>query len=453
MAAGHGTRMRSQTPKVLHPVCGQPMLLWTVAAARDAGADQVVVVVRPGEGVEEALPEGVIAVPQTTGEGTGAAVLAAREHIDPGSTLVILSGDHPLVSSDTVADLLATHDEQAASATLLTTDLLDPSGYGRIVRDSNGNVARIIETKYADQVDAADLAIREINMGTYAFNAGELYEALTTITEEQGEIYLTGVFEAFRKEGKTIAAHPTEDVLAAQGVNNRRDLMEVERHARRRIIDRHALNGVTFHNPDTITVDARVEIGQDTTIEPGTNIRGSTKIGSGCTIGPHTTLIDAELGNDVQALHAFLTTCLVGDDVSIGPFAYLRPGTRIANGAKIGTYVEVKNSTIGEGTKIPHLSYIGDADIGDNSNIAAGNITANYHRGKKSRTTIGNSVKTGVDTAFVAPVDVGDGAYTAAGSVITDDVPPGALAIARPDQQNIEGYAERVEKESGDGKS
>src|SRR5436190_602081 len=382
MAAGHGTRMHSRTPKVLHPVCGRPMLHWTIAAAQEADAAKVVVVVRPGEGVEDALPENVTVAPQTSGEGTGAAVLAARDHVEP-----------------------------------------------------------------------AHLAIREINIGAYAFDADALFDALEKVQEEQGERYLTGVFEVFRRGGRHISAHRTEDVLAAQGVNNRRDLMEVERHARRRIIDAHALNGVTFTLPDTVAIDAAVEIGADTTIEPGTVLRGSTSIGSGCTIGPSSTLIDAELGDRVLAAHAYMTTCLVGDDVSIGPFAYLRPGTRIANGAKIGTYVEVKNSTIGERTKVPHLSYLGDADVGADSNIAAGNITANYHRGTKSRTTIGDGVKTGVDTSFVAPVDVGDGAYTAAGSVITDDVPPGALAIARPDQQNIEGYAERVESESRDGKS
>ena len=445
--------MHSRTPKVLHPVCGRPMLHWTIAAAQEADAAKVVVVVRPGEGVEDALPDNVTVAPQTSGEGTGAAVLAAREHVERGTTVLILSGDHPLVSAETVRSLAEAHHHANAVATLLTTDLIDPAGYGRIVRDREGHVERIVETKYADAVDPTDLAIREINIGAYAFNADALFDALEKVQEEQGERYLTGVFEVFRRGGRHISAHRTEDVLAAQGVNNRRDLMEVERHARRRIIDAHALNGVTFTLPDTVAIDAAVEIGADTTIEPGTVLRGSTSIGSGCTIGPSSTLIDAELGDRVLAAHAYMTTCLVGDDVSIGPFAYLRPGTRIANGAKIGTYVEVKNSNVGAGTKIPHLSYIGDADIGEEANIAAGNITANYHRGTKSRTTIGDDVKTGVDTSFVAPVDVGDGAYTAAGSVITDDVPPGALAIARPDQQNIEGYAERVETESRDGKS
>jgi bifunctional UDP-N-acetylglucosamine pyrophosphorylase / glucosamine-1-phosphate N-acetyltransferase len=428
------------------------MLLWTIAAAQDAGAERVVVVVRPGEGVEDALPEGVVAAPQTTGEGTGAAVLAAREHVEPGSTVVILSGDHPLVSAGTVEQLVAAHDDANAAATLLTTDQLDPDAYGRIVRDADGNVERIVETKNPDSVAPEHLAIREINLGAYAFDADALFTALDTVGEEQGEIYLTAVFEVFRRDGKTVAPHRTDDVLAAQGVNNRKDLMEVERHARARIIETHALNGVSFTLPDTVAIDAAVEIGEDTVIEPGTILRGSTSIGSGCTIGPNSTLIDAEIGDRVTAINAYITTALVGNDVSIGPFSYLRPGTKLADGVKIGSYVEVKNSTVGAGTKIPHLSYIGDADIGEGSNIAAGNITANYHRGVKSRTKIGNSVMTGVDTAFVAPVDVGDGAYTAAGSVITEDVPPGALAVARPDQKNVEGYAERLEKESGDGK-
>lgn len=430
------------------------MLHWAIATAQDAGAGKVVVVLRPDEGVEEALPGGVVAAPQTTGEGTGAAVLAAREHVERGETVVILSGDHPLTSADTVRSLVEQHESQNAAATLLTTDLLDPGAYGRIVRDDAGNVERIVETKYPGQVDPAHLAIREINLGAYAFDSGALFEALDNVSEEQGEIYLTAVFEIFRSDGRTVAAHRTEDVLAAQGVNNRRDLIEVERIARRRIIEQHALGGVAFPNPDTVIVDVHVEIGEDTVIEPGSVLRGSTVIGSGCTIGPNSTLIDAELGDNVSALHSYITTAQVEDDVAIGPFSYLRPGSHIKRGAKIGTFVEVKNSNIGEGTKVPHLSYIGDADIGAGSNIAAGNITANYHAGKKtkSRTTIGDGVKTGVDTMFVAPVDVGDGAYTAAGSVITEDVPPGALAVARPEQKNVEGYAERLEKESGDGK-
>ena len=430
------------------------MLHWAIAAAREAGAAKVIAVIRPGEGVEDALPDGVIAAPQTTGEGTGAAVQAARQHVDPGQTVVIMSGDHPLTSVETMRGLVAAHEQEQAAATLLTTDLLDPAAYGRVVRGPDGSVERIVETKYPDQVDPAHLAIREINLGAYAFDGDALYAALDKVGQEHGEVYLTGVFEVFRREGKPVAAYRTDDVLAAQGINTRKDLMEVERIARMRLIEQHALGGVSFPNPETVVVEVDVQIGEDTVIEPGCVLRGGTSIGKGCTIGPNSTLIDADIGDRVTALHAFITSAVVGDDVSIGPFAYLRPGTRIANGAKIGTYVEVKNSNVGEGTKVPHLSYIGDADIGADSNIAAGNITANYHAGRKtkSRTTIGEGVKTGVDTMFVAPVDVGDGAYTAAGSVITDDVPPGALAVARAEQKNVEGYAERLKQESGDGR-
>src|SRR3954467_407238 len=281
MAAGHGTRMRSQTPKVLHPVCGRPMLHWTIATAQDAGAGRVVVVVRPDEGVEQALPDGVIAAPQTPGEGTGAAVLAAREHVEPGQTVVILSGDHPLVSVETVRGLVETHERQEAAATLLTTDLLDPGAYGRVVRDDQGHVQRIVETKYPDQVDPAHLAIREINLGTYAFDADAMFAALDGVGEENGEIYLTGVFETFRNDGRTVAAHRTVDVDAARGINNRNDLIEVERIARRRIIEQHAVNAAAFPNPENVVVEVHVEIGQDTVIEPGCVLRGSTSIGSG----------------------------------------------------------------------------------------------------------------------------------------------------------------------------
>src|SRR4051794_35949604 len=379
MAAGHGTRMRSQTPKVLPPVCGRPMLHWTIATAQDAGAGRVVVVVRPDEGVEQALPDGVIAAPQTTGEGTGAAVLAAREHVEPGQTVVVLSGDHPLVSAETVRNLVETHERQQAAATLLTTDLLDPGAYGRIVRDDQDHVRRIEETKPPDQVAPADLAIREINLGTYAFDGDAMFTALDRVPPQNGEIYLTGVFETFRNDGRAVAAHRTEDVYAAQGVNNRKDLIEVERIARQRIIERHALNGVSFPNPETVVVDVHVEIGEDTVIEPGSVLRGSTAIGSGCTIGPNTTLIDAELGDDVTALNSYITTAKLGNGTNVGPFAYIRPGTELADKVKVGSFVEVKNSNVGAGTKIPHLSYIGDADIGSDSNIAPGNITANYH--------------------------------------------------------------------------
>jgi bifunctional UDP-N-acetylglucosamine pyrophosphorylase/glucosamine-1-phosphate N-acetyltransferase len=448
MAAGHGTRMRSALPKVLHPVCGKPMIHWVIDAARRAGAGRIICVTRPGEGVEEALPDGVEAAPQTSGEGTGSAVLAARDGITPDTTVVVLSGDHPLISADLISALVKRHDDDRAAATLLTTDRIDPSGYGRIVRASDGSVERIVETKYPDQVPADELGIREINIGTYAFTASDLFGALDKVGETGGERYLTGVFPLIGQNGGRITAELTDDILSSIGVNTRGDLMEVERHLTSRLIEEHALNGVTFVSPQTITIEADVEIGEDTIIGPGVTIHAGTKIGKGCEIGPHTTLINARLANEVWVAHSYLVDCEVEDGARIGPFAYLRPGTVVREGAKIGTFVEVKNSDIGRGTKVPHLTYLGDADVGEQTNIGAGNITANYDGRKKHRTKIGNRVKTSVDTSFVAPVSVGDDAYTGAGSVITDDVPDGALGIARARQTNVDGYAQRKEQEA-----
>ncbi|MBX5470143.1 MAG: bifunctional UDP-N-acetylglucosamine diphosphorylase/glucosamine-1-phosphate N-acetyltransferase GlmU [Thermoleophilaceae bacterium] len=444
MAAGRGTRMHSSLPKVLHPVCGRPMVHWVIEAARSAGAGRIVCVVRPGEGVAEQLPEGVVAAEQTDGEGTGSAVLAAREAVGDAGTLVVLSGDHPLVSGELIADLVRTHESDGAAATMLTTEDLDPTGYGRIVRAADGSVERIVETKHADGVPPEELAIREINIGAYAFEAAELFPALAAVGLEHGERYLTGVFPLLRERGRRISAHRTTDVSSAMGVNTRADLMAVQEALQRRLVEAHARRGVTFEQPATALVEADVEIGRDTVIGPGVTLRSGTRIGEGCRIGPHTTVVGARIGNGVTAIQAYILDCEVADGVTIGPFAYLRPGTVVREGAKIGTYVEVKNSTIGAGTKVPHLSYLGDADVGAGANIAAGNITANYHAGRKTRTRIGDRVHTGVHTSFVAPVGVGDDAYTGAGSVITEDVPRGALGIARAEQRNVEGYAERI---------
>jgi bifunctional UDP-N-acetylglucosamine pyrophosphorylase / glucosamine-1-phosphate N-acetyltransferase len=448
MAAGHGTRMRSSVPKVLHPLCGRPMLHWVIEAARGAGAARIVCITRPGDGVAEQLPEGVESVAQTGGEGTGAAVLAAREHIGEAGSVVVLSGDHPLVSAELIGDLVAEHERERAAATLLTTRELDPEGYGRIVRAPDGSFERIVETKHVNGLSPEELAIREINIGAYAFEAGDLFAALDRVGNGAGdERYLTGVFPVMRERGRPVVTHTTRDTLSALGVNTRADLMEAERHARARLIKVHALAGVTFTLPDTVAIDAGVEIGEDTTVGPGVTLQDGTRIGRGCDVGAHSTLIAARLGDGVSVAHSHLLECEVEDRASIGPFAYLRPGASIGEGAKIGAFVEVKNSRVGAGAKVPHLSYIGDADIGEEANIAAGNITANYDGRRKHRTVIGKRVKTGVDTSFVAPVHVGDEAYTGAGSVITDDVPPGSLGIARARQENVEGYAERVEKE------
>ncbi|HYJ00124.1 MAG TPA: bifunctional UDP-N-acetylglucosamine diphosphorylase/glucosamine-1-phosphate N-acetyltransferase GlmU [Thermoleophilaceae bacterium] len=449
MAAGKGTRMRSALPKVLHPVCGRPMVEWVIGAARAAGASDVVCVTRPGDGVAEGLPDDVTVAEQTTGEGTGAAVLAARESIAPGATVAILSGDHPLVSAELIGELIATHERESATATILTTDSLDPTGYGRIVRAPDGSVERIVETKYTEGLSAEELALPEINLGSYAFNAGALFAALDEVGVEGGEVYLTGVFPLLRDAGKRVASHLTGDVSSAMGVNSRADLMAVERLAQQRILERHALAGVSFAAPDTVHIEADVEIGADTTIGPGVTLRGATAIGAGCEIGPQTTIADSSLADGASCVHSFLTEARVEAGASVGPFAYLRPGAHIGAGAKIGTFVEVKNSEIGAGAKVPHLSYLGDADVGEGANVAAGNITANYDGFAKHRTKIGSEVRTGVNASFVAPVTVGDGAYIGAGSVISEDVPPGALGISRPEQKNVDGYTERMKRERG----
>jgi bifunctional UDP-N-acetylglucosamine pyrophosphorylase / glucosamine-1-phosphate N-acetyltransferase len=444
MAAGQGTRMRSSLPKVLHPVCGLPMLEWVVGAARAAGAGRVVCIVRPGSGVAEALPDGVAVAEQVEGEGTGAAILAARAHVEPGATVVVLSGDHPLISSELVAELVATHRDHGAAATLLTTEDLDPTGYGRIVRGADGSVERIVETKDPTGVAPDVLGIREVNMGTYAFDGDALLAALDAVGETAGERYLTGVFPILRERGLRIAAHPTRDLSSALGVNSRADLVAVERIARARLVDAHARAGVRFVAPETVALDAGVEIGPDATIEVGATLRGATRIGAGATVGPHATLIDARVGDGAVVLHSYLQDCEIRARARVGPFAYVRPGTVVEDGAKVGTFVEVKNSTIGRGAKVPHLSYVGDTDVGAGANLGAGNITANYDGARKHRTWIGPNAKTGVHTSFVAPVRVGAGAYTAAGSTITRDVPDGALGVARARQHNIEGYAKRA---------
>jgi bifunctional UDP-N-acetylglucosamine pyrophosphorylase/glucosamine-1-phosphate N-acetyltransferase len=449
MAAGKGTRMRSALPKVLHPICGRPMVQWVIDAARTAGASEVVCVTRPGDGVAEGLPADVTVAEQVAGEGTGAAVLAARHAVAPGSQVMILSGDQPLISAELLRELVATHAAAAAAATLLTTDGLDPTGYGRIVRGGDGAVERIVETKDPGGVPADELAIREINLGTYVFDSASLYAALDAVGLEGGETYLTGVFPRLREQGRTVAAHITDDLASALGVNSRIDLMDAERLAQRRILERHALAGVSFLAPDSTRVEAGVEIGGDTTIGPGVTLRGDTRIGAGCEIGPQTTIADSSLAEGVVCLHSFVTGARIDAGGAVGPFAYLRPGAHIGEGAKIGTFVEVKNSEIGAGAKVPHLSYLGDADVGDGANVAAGNITANYDGFHKHRTKIGAGARTGVNSSFVAPVTVGDGAYIGAGSVISEDVPPGALGISRPEQRNVDGYTERIEKERG----
>jgi bifunctional UDP-N-acetylglucosamine pyrophosphorylase/glucosamine-1-phosphate N-acetyltransferase len=437
LAAGQGTRMRSRTPKVLHELCGLPMVLWPVRAALAAGAGRVVVVDSPARALEQVLPDGVELAVQPVPDGTGGAVAAAMAHVDAAAAssgdgpVVVLSGDVPLLSAEAIEGLIAAHEHSGAAATMVTSIVEDPSGYGRVVRDDAGAVQRVVETKGSGDATAAEQQIREVNAGIYAFDAGALRETLPRLSAEnaQGELYLPQALDLLRGDGRTIAAHVLDDPTLMLGVNDRVALAQARGLAQAAIHRAHMLAGVDIVDPRATAIDVDVRIGQDTTIEPFTTIKGRTRIGSGCTIK-----------------HSYLVDCLLEDGVTVGPFAYLRPDATLRKGSKAGTFVEVKNSDIGAAAKVPHLSYIGDADVGEGTNLGAGTITANYDGQAKHRTTIGKRVHGGVDTSFVAPVTVGDDAYTAAGSVVTDDVPDGALAVARAKQRNVEGYSERRER-------
>jgi len=449
LAAGEGTRMRSALPKVLHPICGRPMILWPLLAARAAGAERVIVVDNPKRMLREHLPDDVGVAIQHEPRGTGDAVVAAAESIDPTAPVLVINGDMPLITGDAIAQFVRAHDDARAAATIASMELDDATGYGRVIRGADGRVERVVETKAAGDATAQELAIREVNAGLYLFDGGELLSALAQLDTDnaQGELYLPGVLPVLAAAGKTVQAHPLADADLALGVNDRVDLADVTRLAQRRIHEAHQRAGVTIVDPASTLIDATVEIGPDTTIEPATFLRGATSVGARCRIGPLTTILDSDLADGVTVLHSYLDRASAAHGVTIGPFAYLRPQAVLRENAKAGSFVEIKNSNIGAGSKVPHLSYVGDADVGEGTNLGAGTITANYDGRRKHRTTIGDRVRVSVDTAFVAPVTIGDDAYTAAGSVITDDVPPGALGVARQRQTNIEGYAERRREE------
>ena len=436
LAAGQGTRMRSKTPKVLHELCGLPMVLWPVRAALQAGAGRVIVVDSPRRALEQVLPQGVELAVQERPDGTGGATIAAMAELDggagleldPAAPIVILSGDVPLVGAEAIGELIEAHEAAAAAATMASTILADPAGYGRVVRDSSGAVERVVETKRHGDSTQAEREIHEVNTGIFVFAARALRQALPRLSADnaQGELYLPQVLDVLRADGASVAAHVVEDERLVLGVNDRAALARVRALAQAAIHERHMRAGVGIVDPATTVIDVDVEIGQDTVIEPFSTIRGQTRIGCECTVR-----------------HSYLVDCALEDGVSVGPFAYLRPGTVLRRGTRVGTFVEVKNSDVGPDARVPHLSYIGDADVGERTNLGAATITANYDGQAKHRTTVGRGVRTGVDTTLVAPVSVGDDAYTGAGSVITEDVPPGALGIARERQSNIEGYAER----------
>jgi bifunctional UDP-N-acetylglucosamine pyrophosphorylase / glucosamine-1-phosphate N-acetyltransferase len=444
LAAGLGTRMKSDVPKVLHEVCGRPMLSYVIDAALSVSPERVVVVTGPDQdAIAAILPVGCERAVQLERRGTGDAVRAGLEPLsDFDGHVMVLYGDVPLVHGDFVAGLFRRHLDADAAATLTTVRLPDPAHYGRIVRDVNERVARIVESKDAT---ADERAIDEINVGLYVFRSDALRPALQRLTSDnaQGELYLTDVVHLLIDAEHTVAAFESDDGDMCMGVNSRVELAAVNAAMRRRLVERLMLAGVTVEDPETTYVDWGVEVGRDTLLRAHTHLLGRTTVGAASEIGPGSFLRDAFVGDRARVTSSHLYECVIGSGCNVGPFAFIRPNTVLAEGAKAGTFVEIKNSRIGEGSKVPHLSYVGDAIVGRGSNIAAGNITANYDGFEKHATHIGDGVRTGSDTVIVAPVTIGDGAFTAAGSTITHDVPAGALAVAREKQTNVEGYAER----------
>ncbi len=426
------------------------MIGWVVAAARAAGAAKLVVVDAPGEPLRSELPDDVLSVIQEHARGTADALRAAHGEIDPQSTVVVLNGDVPLIRAETISALAAARAREGAAATILTAVLEDPTGYGRVVRAHDGTVEKVVETKRPQDATAEELRIREVNSGVYAFDAAALLPALAAVGNDnaQGEYYLPDVLAILRAQAMRVSALCVDDVDETLGVNDRVQLSQVRSVAQRRIAQALMLGGATIVDPAGTVIDADVSLALDTRIEPGCALRGATAVGEGSVIGPHTTLIDTVVGRGCAVVHSYAVGATLADGVSVGPFAYLRPGAVLRDGAKAGTFVEIKNSEVGARSKVPHLSYIGDATIGEDTNLGASTITANYDGREKHRTTIGDRVHTSVDTTLVAPVEIGDDGYTGAGSVITDDVPGGGLGIARPRQTNIDGYAARKKERS-----
>jgi bifunctional UDP-N-acetylglucosamine pyrophosphorylase/glucosamine-1-phosphate N-acetyltransferase len=448
LAAGEGTRMRSATPKLLHPLCGRPMIAWPVAAALESGAAQVAVVDNPHRRLNEVLGGGdprVTVCVQERALGTADAVKAASGTFAQAQTVLVLSGDVPLIRPQTIRALAEAHAQSGAAATMATAVLDDPTGYGRVVRGPDGSVDRVVETKAAGDASDEELVIREVNTGIYAFGGAQLVQALERVSSDnaQGEFYLPDVLPILRDAGELVAAHQIADPDELIGINDRVALATARAVAQRHIHERHMRAGVTIVDPGSTVIDVNVQIEQDALIAPFSSLHGTTEVGTDARVGPLSTLIDTQVGAGASVVHSYCQGAEIGARVSVGPFAYLRPGAVLRERAKAGTFVEIKNSEVGAGSKVPHLSYIGDTTIGERTNVGAGTITANYDGTNKHRTTIGADVFVGVDTMLVAPVELGDGAYTGGGSVITKDVPPGALGVARERQRNVEGYRER----------
>jgi bifunctional UDP-N-acetylglucosamine pyrophosphorylase/glucosamine-1-phosphate N-acetyltransferase len=423
MAAGLGTRMKSATPKHLHPLLGRRLVDWVVEAVRPLGPDPLVVVVAPD--ALDAFESMNVAV-QEKPLGTGDSLRAARAAVGDATQLLVVSGDHPRLSSNLLRQLVEQHRSSGATATVLSFEPADARAYGRIVRDARGRLEQIVE--HADANDE-QRAIREVNSSIYVFEAEQLWPALARIepANAQGELYLTDAVRLLVEGGKEVGVFKAPDPEEVEGVNTRAELADAAAFLRARVNMEHMLAGVTIVDPESTWIEPGVQLEADSTIHPFTVLRGSTRVATGAEVGPHVVAIDAE----------------IGPNASVGPFAYLRPGTRLGSGAKAGTFVEIKNSELGDRARVPHMSYIGDAEIGEDTNVAAGNITANFpHQpGRaKGKTKIGRNVRTGIHNGFQAPVEIGDDAWIAGGAYITEDVPPESLAGFPPKQITKEGY-------------
>jgi bifunctional UDP-N-acetylglucosamine pyrophosphorylase / glucosamine-1-phosphate N-acetyltransferase len=445
LAAGKGTRMKSKLSKMLHPVCGKPMVKHVLDAAQAVNPEQTYVIVgHDAQTVQHKLGDGFEFVQQKEQLGTGHAVMQVKPFLQDksGQTLVML-GDTPLIKPETIQQLLSAHKVEQAALTVLTTLVDDPTGYGRVIRDKTGGIKRIVEQKDAtpDQ-----LSVREINTGICCFDNEILMQALDGLSNDnaQQEYYLLDCIEELVAADRKVTAHRITDSVETMGVNDRVALAQAEKQMRKRLHEQLMLDGVTFIDPERTYVDADVQIGPDTVLYPGTMIKGGTSIGEGCEIGPHTEMIAAVVGNGCHIKQSTIQDSSIGDNTTVGPYAYVRPGCKVENGCKIGTYVEIKNASIKEGAKIPHLSYVGDADIGAGVNMSCGSITVNYDGHQKHRTVVEDSAFVGCNANLVAPVTVGKGAYVAAGSTITDSVPADSLAIARERQTTKENYVPKL---------
>ena len=444
LAAGMGTRMKSKMPKVLHKVCGKPLSKWVIDASKAAGADKVCAVVgHKAETVKEVLGNVCEFALQAEQKGTGHAVMQAIDVIkNSKGEVVILNGDTPLITAETINKAIEYHKNNGNQATVITAILDDATGYGRIVRDNDGSVLKIVEQKDASEEKKK---INEVNSGMYVFDAQSLVYALDKITPNnaQGEYYLTDTLEILLSAGKKIGGYAISDNDEIRGINDRVQLNEAEKIMQKRINEYHMRNGVTMRNPESVYIEDGVEIGNDTEICQNVTIKSGTKIGSDCVIGSGSMLDRAVIHDGVDVLSSVILESEVDEGTHVGPFAYIRPNCHVGKEVKVGDFVELKNSNIDDGTKISHLTYIGDSDVGKRVNFGCGTVTCNYDGKKKYRTTIGDDCFVGCNTNFVSPINVGDGVYIAAGSTITEDIPENSLSIARARQVNKEGWKDK----------